>query len=96
MITEKEVEHVAKLAQLHLSREEKELFTKQLVDILNFVDKLKELNTDGIEPTKPATVISVNNVFRNDKVKESLDVEESLKNSPDKQKGYFKIPKIME
>jgi aspartyl-tRNA(Asn)/glutamyl-tRNA(Gln) amidotransferase subunit C len=69
------------------------LFTKQLVDILNFVDKLKELNTEGIEPT--TTVIPVNNVFRDDKIKESIGEEESLKNSPDKQKGYFKIPRIM-
>lgn len=94
MITQKEVEYVAELAQLYLSDKEKELLTKQLENILNLVNKLKELNTEGIEPT--STVIPITNVFREDKVKESFANEESLMNSPEKEKGYFKIPKIME
>lgn len=94
MIKRKDVEHVAKLAQLNLNDEEKELFTKQLEDILNFVDKLKELNTEGIEPT--STVIPVKNVSRNDKKEDSFAQEEALLNAPDIENGYFKIPKIME
>ena len=94
MITKKDVEHVAKLAQLELSDSEKETLTKQLGDILKFVEKLGELNTDGVEPTY--SVIPVSNVTRADAEKPSFTQDEALANAPEKDMGFFKIPKIME
>ncbi len=94
MITRKEVEHVAKLAQLEFSEAEKEMLTKQLGDILQFVEKLGELNTDGVEPTY--SVVPVSNVMREDIAKPSFTQEQALANAPEKDMGFFKIPKIME
>lgn len=94
MITKKEVEHVAKLAQLEFSEAEKEMLTKQLGDILQFVEKLGELNTDGVEPTY--SVVPVSNVMREDEEKPSFTQEQALSNAPEKDMGFFKIPKIME
>ncbi len=94
MITKKEVEHVAKLAQLEFSEAEKETLTKQLGDILQFVEKLGELNTDGVEPTY--SVVPVSNVMREDEGKPSFTQEQALSNAPEKDMGFFKIPKIME
>lgn len=93
-LSKQEVEHVARLACLELTENEKEQFTKQLNEILNFVNKLKELPTEGIEPT--AHAIPVYNVFREDKVQPSLSAEEALKNAPEREDNYFKVPKIVE
>ncbi len=94
MITRKDVEHAAKLSQLKFGEEELNRLTKQLEDIIGFVDKLAELNTDGIEPT--SSVIPVVNVTREDAVKPSFDREQALSNAPEKEMGHYKIPKIME
>lgn len=94
MLKKKDVEHVAKLAQLDLNDDEKGMFTKQLEDIINLVDKLKELNTEGIEPT--SSVVPLKNVVRMDEAKESFSQDEALYNAPDKEIGHFKIPRIME
>jgi len=94
MITKKDVEHVAKLAQLKLSEQEKDMLTKQLGDILSFVEKLGELKTDNVEPT--FSVLPLSNVTRKDTVKASFTNSEALLNAPEKENGFFKIPKIME
>ena len=88
------MEHVAKLAQLEFSEAEKETLTKQLGDILKFVEKLGELDTEGVEPTY--SVVPVSNVTRGDSEKVSFTQEEALSNAPEKDAGFFKIPKIME
>lgn len=93
-LTINEVEHVARLARLELSAEEKERFTHQLNDILQYVEKLKELDTDGVEPT--AHVIPLQNVLREDAVRPSLDREDVLANAPDREEAFFKVPKIIE
>ena len=90
----KEVEYVAGLARLRLSDEEKEEFTTQLDDILTYMDKLNEVDTTGVEPT--SHVISIRNVLRNDEVRESLPSEPSLKNAPEKERSFYKVPKIIE
>lgn len=89
-----EVEHVARLARLELSDEEKERFTHQLNDILQYVEKLKELNTEGVEPT--AHAIPLQNIFREDQVRPSMDREAVLSNAPDREDVFFKVPQIME
>lgn len=93
-LTNQEVEQVARLARLELSTEEKERFTHQLNDILTYVEKLKELDTSGVEPT--AHAIPLRNVFREDKVRPSLDREAVLANAPAREEVFFKVPQIME
>ena len=93
-VTKKEVEHVAKLARLGLTEEEKELFTKQLSDILALADSLKKVNTDNIEPTSHA--IPMKNVLREDKAIPFKDVDAILANAPDEEDHMFRVPRIME
>lgn len=93
-ITKKEVEHVARLARLGLNEEEKEVFTKQLNAILAYMEKLNELDTKDIEPT--SHVLPIQNVFKEDEVKESLLREKALANAPDRTEEFYRVPKIIE
>lgn len=92
-ITNNDVNHVAKLARLGLNNEESLKYEKELNDVLNFMDKLDELDTEGVEPT--SHVLDINNVFRADLVEASLDVEAILANAPDRDEDYFKVPSIL-
>lgn len=93
-IQTKDVEHVAKLARLHLTDEEREMFTEQLNAILQYAEKLNELNTDDIAPT--THVLHLSNVMREDEVKESLSPEKVFRNAPDEEDGQFKVPAVLE
>lgn len=93
-LTKKEVDHVAKLARLALTEEEKEQLAGQLNDILAYVDKLNQLDTEGVEPL--AHVFPAVNVFREDEVRPSLPIEEVLRNAPDKEGRFFKVPSVLE
>jgi aspartyl-tRNA(Asn)/glutamyl-tRNA(Gln) amidotransferase subunit C len=93
-ISKQEVEHVAKLARLELSEQEKEELTDQLSNILTYVEKLNELDTSGVEPT--SHVLDINNVMRDDVAGESLTQERALANAPEKAAGHYKVPKIIE
>ncbi|MDI6736635.1 MAG: Asp-tRNA(Asn)/Glu-tRNA(Gln) amidotransferase subunit GatC [bacterium] len=92
-ITKKEVEQVCSLARLELSDSEKDEFTCQLDSILGYVAKINELETSNILPTSHPILLT--NVLREDKVKESLPVEEVLANAPDAGKGHFRVPRII-
>jgi aspartyl-tRNA(Asn)/glutamyl-tRNA(Gln) amidotransferase subunit C len=92
-ITPEEVLHVANLARLHLSPDEVEAITNQLDEILTYVAKLNELDTQGITPTTHA--ISIVNAFREDKVKESLSREQALANGPQQNGESFVVPKVI-
>ena len=92
-VTIKDVEHVAKLARLQFSKEEIEKFTRQFNHILEYMQKLNELDTTNIEPL--SHVIELNNVFRKDEVRLSYSVEEILKNAPSKTEKFFKVPKVI-
>lgn len=94
MITKKQVEHVAKLARLNLSEEEKDKFSDQLGKILDYVDQLNELNTENVEPM--AQALPKVNVMRDDLVNQFVEHEEILKNTPEEEDGYIKVPKIAE
>ena len=93
-ITRADVEHVALLARLELSSEEAETFTGQMDAILAYVEKLNELDTDGIIPTSHA--VPVENAFREDAVRPSLGMENALANAPDRVEGFFRVPKVIE
>jgi len=92
-ITPDEVSHVANLARLHLSPEEVEIMARQLDDILTYVAKLNELDTEGTPPTTHA--ISIVNAFREDEVKPSLDREKTLTNGPQQNGEFFVVPKVI-
>ncbi len=92
-ITKQEVEHIAWLARIELTEEEKNVFTKQLNDILDYFAKIDEVNTERIPPTYH--VIDLVNVFRKDEVQESIKREEALRNAPRREKGFFKAPRIL-
>lgn len=93
-INRKVVENVANLARLEFNEEEKELYVTQLNSIFKYMEKLNELDTREIPPTSHA--ISQANVFREDVVIESRNREKSLDNAPEVDRGYFKVPKIIE
>ena len=93
-ITQKEVEHVAKLARLELSEDEKGTFTRQLSAILTYMDQLKTLDTSDVEPTM--TVLPTENVFRDDEVRPSLPQERALANATEQADGFFRVPRILE
>jgi aspartyl-tRNA(Asn)/glutamyl-tRNA(Gln) amidotransferase subunit C len=93
-ITQKEVEHVAKLARLELTEDEMVTFARQLSAILTYMDQLKSLDTNGIEPT--ATVLPTANVFRDDQVRPSLPREKALSKALDQLDGFFRVPRILE
>jgi aspartyl-tRNA(Asn)/glutamyl-tRNA(Gln) amidotransferase subunit C len=92
-ISKKDVEHVALLARLELSDEEKEIFTKQLSQILEHAAKIQKLDTAKIPPT--AHIAPLNNVLRDDKQGKCLTSEEALSNAPKREDGGFVVPKIV-
>ena len=92
-LTREEVLHVAELARLSLGPDEIELFTRQLNEILAYVEKLQELDTSGVAPL--AHVIPIFNVFREDEVKKGLPPEEALENAPAQENGNFVVPRVI-
>ena len=93
-ISKEEIEHIAVLARLSLSGEEKELFGSQLSSILDYMEKLNELDTKGIEPT--SHVLSLSNVMRDDIPRPSIPKEDVLMNAPDHTEKFYRVPKIIE
>lgn len=93
MITIKDVEHVAKLARLELTEEEKEKFTKQLGDVLKHVDAMNEVDTSNVEPM--AHAIDFVNVMREDEVYYEQTKEELMKNAPDEENGFSEFQKLI-
>jgi len=92
-LSEEQIEHIAWLAKIELSNEEKKLFTLQLRTILDYFHILDEVNTEAVQPT--LQILDRVNVFREDVVEPSLPAEMALINAPVKEKGYFKAPKIV-
>jgi aspartyl-tRNA synthetase len=93
-ISIQEVNHVAKLARLELSDQEAAFFQKDLNSILDYVETLKDLDTDHISPM--SHVLEINNVWRDDRPRDQKETEPLLENAPMREKGYYKVPKILE
>ncbi len=93
MLTVSDVEHVARLASLSLTEEEKKLFCRQLGEILDFSRQLDKIDTDGVEPAFHS--IPLTNIFREDMEHMSMDRELTLSNAPQREENYFKIPRII-
>jgi aspartyl-tRNA(Asn)/glutamyl-tRNA(Gln) amidotransferase subunit C len=94
MIDDAIIEYVGILAQLELDQTEKESAKNDMGRMLDYIDKINELNTDGVEPM--SHVFPVHNVFREDVVENGDDRENILKNAPECKDGAFKVPKTVE
>ncbi len=92
-ISREEVAHVAKLARLNLEEDAVELYTKQLGDILTYMDTLNRVDTTDVPSTSHA--IFINNAFREDEVKDSIPNEKALANAPQSEDGSFVVPKVI-
>jgi len=92
-ITKNEVLHVADLARLSLDAAAIDKFAEQIGAILEYVDKLNEVNTEGVKPTSHA--ISLTNAFREDEQGAHLDREKALATAPQKEDGNFIVPKVV-
>jgi len=93
-IDQNQVRKVARLARLELTSEEVEEFTGQLGAILDYVEKMNELDTDNVEPL--AHCLPITNVLREDQIKESLGNDKTLANAPQRDGEFFKVPKILD
>lgn len=95
MISKKQVEHIAKLARIELTNQEKEKFTKELSSILDYVEQLNKVDTKDIESIKQIT--GLKDVMRKDEAKKREKTKDKLlKNVPSKKDDYIKVPKILE
>ncbi len=90
----KEIEYIANLSRITLTVDEKNTFAKQLTNILDYIEKLNELDTDEVQPMAYAT--SLKNVFREDELKSSFSHQKILELSPSSTNGFFKVPKVIE
>ena len=93
-LSQDDVRKVARLARLSFSDAELASYGAHLNSILSYMDKLNELNTDGVEPTSHS--VSMDTLFREDVPQPSLDREEGLKNAPERRAGYVKVPRILD
>ena len=97
-LTPEEVRWVAHLARLELTEAELETMTRQLSSIVDYVDQLKRVNTDGVEPL--AHALAVHNAFRDDEPAPSLPVDEALANAPDRRTArgeqFYGVPAVLE
>lgn len=97
MITEKDVEHIAKLARIELTNEEKEKLAKEMGSILDYIDKLSEVNVVGVEPT--AQVTGLENVFRKDETRSEYNAGEVSKlreTMPQREGDYLKVKAVFD
>ena len=89
-----QVRKVANLSRLDLSQDQLAEFAGQLSSILEYVEKMNELDTDGVEPL--AHCLDVSNCFREDIAKESLGTDKALSNAPEQDGQFFIVPKILD
>lgn len=92
-VTKTDVEYIASLAKLNFSDEEIVKLTDELNEVLNYMDKLNELDTGSVEPLSHP--VENTNVFREDKLKVSTPTEKALENAPESNEEYFLVPKVI-
>jgi aspartyl-tRNA(Asn)/glutamyl-tRNA(Gln) amidotransferase subunit C len=91
-VTVETVDHVARLANLHLTADERETFTRQLADILTYAESIQALDTSDVPPMSHA---GTGERFREDEPLQSLDRERVLASAPDPAEGFFRVPRII-
>jgi aspartyl-tRNA(Asn)/glutamyl-tRNA(Gln) amidotransferase subunit C len=96
-LTEEDVRYVAELAHLQLTEDEVGRFLAQLDSVLQYIQKLNELDTTAVEPMAQVTYPAGSNLtIRVDRVAGSLSQEEALRNAPESASGYFKVPRVID
>ena len=93
-LSREEVQHIAELARLALSEEEEALYQEQLSDILEYFERLQELDTEAIPPT--ATVLPLRSVMRADEARPSSPRDDILANAPAVENGCFRVPAVLD
>lgn len=93
-ITREEVTYVADLARIEFDDAQVEKLADELGAVLDYANKLNELDTSAVKPTEH--ILPVQNVFREDCVRESLPIEKVLANAPESETGCFKVPRVLE
>jgi aspartyl-tRNA(Asn)/glutamyl-tRNA(Gln) amidotransferase subunit C len=93
-LSREEVRRVAELARLEFSDEEEARMADEMSRILDYVDKLEELDTSGVPPM--SHVLDVTNVYREDEVERRIDQEQALEPAPESENGYFVVPKVVD
>lgn len=93
-ISQEEIKNIALLSRLEVKEEHMAHVEKELSDILTYVAELNALELDGVEPM--AHAVPLQNVFREDEIKPSLDHELALSNAPEAEAGYFKVPRVVQ
>ncbi|MFH0732733.1 MAG: Asp-tRNA(Asn)/Glu-tRNA(Gln) amidotransferase subunit GatC [Candidatus Omnitrophota bacterium] len=89
-----QIKYTAKLARIDLTHAQASVLSRHLNSILEYIEKLNELDTSKVEPLSHA--LDMFNVLRDDNVKKSLSVEDALKNAPSVKNGFFEVPKVIE
>ena len=93
-VSKEDLKNVAVLSRLEVADDETDKYLNQLDEFLNYVENLKAVDTENVNPTTYA--LPIENVFREDEVRESIPREAALQNAPLKEDGYFKVPKVLE
>ncbi len=93
-VTKEDAFKTANLARIYITEEESKKLAIDLTRILDYFDKISELNTDDITPANH--ILEVSNVYREDKVSESIPVEEVIKNSPSSFESFITVPKVID
>lgn len=94
MIDKESVKHVEDLAELSLTESEREELTEDLADIIEYVNKLQELDTEEVRPLRH--ILEVQNVLREDEEREKLPRDEVFKNAPAKKDNFFQVPPVID
>ena len=94
MIDKKSVKHVEDLAELNLSESEREELTEDLARIIDHINKLNELDTEGVEPLRH--ILEVQNVMRDDEQRGTLDTEDVFRNAPERTGNFFQVPPVID
>lgn len=92
-ITKETIDHIATLARLSFSDEEKDIFVEQFQRIVEYVDVIQSLDLSDVEPLKH--IGEAENVFREDEPRPSLSLEEALSNAPKRNESFFKVPRVL-
>jgi aspartyl-tRNA(Asn)/glutamyl-tRNA(Gln) amidotransferase subunit C len=93
-ISKEDVKKVAELARLEFNEAQTEKFTDQMGNILEYIEKLNELNTDNVAPT--SHVLDISTPLREDKVQKLLTIDEVLQNAPESEDDFFVVPQVIE
>lgn len=93
-LSREDVRHVAQLARLDFSEDEEARMAEEMSRILEYVEKLDELDTSGVPPM--SHVLDVTNVYREDDIESRIDREQALEAAPDAEQGYFLVPRVVE